>query len=333
MTTTTTRSCRSCQGTLDPFLDLGEIQLSGYLAPDEPARPTAPLTLAACSDCRLVQLLHTTPRELLFSHYWYRSGVNEVMRAELHDVVDDAVAAIDELERGDVVLDTGANDGTLLQRYRELQINPLSSGVLRVAYEPAANLQDELHKHADIVVADYFPNQFRSVQRLERKVKIITSIAMFYAVDDVHQFLAAISMLLHPDGVWVVQFQDLAGMMRARAFDNICHEHLVYYSVTSFARLLREYGLVVTRVQPRKINGGSVRLTVRHAHTYVPNHTVREALIKENWHQGWAGLETFAREVQDVKRQIRSVLHECVERGQIIDLYGASTKANTLLQV
>src|SRR5262245_32527408 len=144
MTATTSAStCRSCGAMLDPFLDLGDLQLTGYLAVEEPARPTAPLVLAACSDCHLVQLLHTTPREQLFTHYWYRSGVNEVMRAELLDVVDDAVHRVDLLP-GDLVLDTGANDGTLLAAYpaHETRLH-------RIAYEPAANLQEVLRPHAE----------------------------------------------------------------------------------------------------------------------------------------------------------------------------------------
>src|SRR5262245_26056125 len=110
--------CRACRNTLDPILDLGEIELTGFLGPDEEARPTAPLRLCACSACRLVQLDHTVPRDLLFTRYWYRSGVNEVMRAELESVVDEALSWVSLTPR-DVVLDLGANDGTLLHRYIE----------------------------------------------------------------------------------------------------------------------------------------------------------------------------------------------------------------------
>lgn len=321
-----TQVCRSCRGTLDPFLDLGYLQLSGYLAPGEEARPTAPLTLAACSDCRLVQLLHTTPRELLFHHYWYRSGVNEVMRAELADVVRDAVTRV-ELGPGDVVLDTGANDGTLLAAYASHQ-----PGLLRVAFEPAVNLQPTLRRHADLIVADYFPSQYTAIKQLEGRVKILTSIAMFYAVEDIARFLAAVASLLDDDGVWIVQLQDLASMVRMNAFDNICHEHLMYYSVQTFRQLLAPYDLVLTRVEERAINGGSVRLFVRHAH-YVPQPNVMDALLRETAWQTWASFEHFAQQVSVLRRHIYAAVAARVKQQQVVDLYGASTKANTLLQV
>src|SRR5262245_59466501 len=235
------RDCRGCHGTLDPILNLGDIQLTGYLAPDEPARPTAPLFLCACSECTLVQLAHTVPRDLLFTQYWYRSAVNETMQAELAGLVDQAVARVGGLRAGDLVLDIGANDGTLLSRYPTYEPQ-----VMRLAYEPAENLQPSVRQHADLVLPEYFPDQFRLIHTLGGQVRIITSIAMIYAVDDLAPFLTAVAALLAPDGVWIVQFQDLAGMLKMTAFDNIVHEHLCYFSLESFANLLGPYGLTLS---------------------------------------------------------------------------------------
>lgn len=320
-------TCRSCRATLDPILDLGALQLSGYLAPDEPDRPRWPLVLGVCSACQLVQLRHTAPREQLFRHYWYRSGVNEVMRAELHDIVDTACAMV-RLTRDDVVLDIGANDGTLLARYPEA----MSGRICRVAYEPAANLAALVRARAEVVLHGYFPDGYAQIQHLEHKVKIITAIAMVYAVEDLARFLAAIERLLHKDGVWIVQFQDLAEMLRATAFDNICHEHLTYLSLQSFSTLLTPYGLVVTYAERRAINGGSYRLFVQHAGRSVHPSVADLRMAEEGCHD-WAALERFAWRVGEVKRQIRAAIDTRRALGQVIDLYGASTKANTLLQV
>jgi hypothetical protein len=326
------RTCRACRGRLDTLYDLGDLHLSTFLLPHEAEPPKAPLILAACAECKLVQLGHTVPREQLFEHYWYLSGVNETMQAELADIVDDAVRKVGPFKLGDVVLDIGANDGTLLQRYRTLGLNPLSEGPIRVAYEPAKNLQHALHEHADVVISDYFPERYAEVQKTEGHVKIITSIAMVYAVDDLAPFLTAIAALLHPDGVWIVQFQDLAGMLRKTAFDNICHEHLCYFSLESFSALLPAYGLRVVDAEPRAINGGSVRLTVRHRQHPV-SARVAQWRERERGCQEWATLERFGWQIKEVVRQIRAAVDARRSRGQTVDLYGASTKANTLLQV
>lgn len=326
------RVCRSCSGSLEALVDLGSIHLSGFLAPGEADRPTAPLVLCACATCKLVQLQHTVERQALFSHYWYLSGINEVMQHELQDIVDQAVARVGPFAAGDAVLDIGANDGTLLDRYRHHHVFPLQ-GVVRLAYEPATNLQHALKLHADVVVPDYFPERYGAVIGFEGRVKVITSIAMVYAVDALAPFLTAIAALLHEDGVWVVQFQDLAQMLSQRAFDNICHEHLTYPSLESFRAWLPPYGLEVVDAERRAINGGSLRLTVMHQGRQPISPHVPQLLAAEAGCQAWDTLERFEGRVQETVRHIRAAVETVLERQQTIDLYGASTKANTLLQV
>jgi NDP-4-keto-2,6-dideoxyhexose 3-C-methyltransferase len=328
----TAKNCRSCGDRLDALVDLGELSLSGFLAPGEHDRERAPLILCACRSCKLVQLRHTVARDALFRRYWYRSGVNETMQRELRDVVDAACTMVGPFETGDAVLDIGANDGTLLERYRARTSSPPSRGVLRVAYEPAANLQDALHTHADVVVPDYFPEEYRAVKGLEGRCKIITSIAMVYTVDDLVPFLTAIAALLHDDGVWIVQFQDLAGMLRSCAFDNVCHEHLTYPSLQSFSELVAPYGLHVIDAETRAINGGSYRLAIAHR-GHAPSARVAQLRAAEAGCQDWQTLEAFDAQVRATVRQIRAALSAWKSAGLDVDLYGASTKANTLLQV
>src|SRR5204862_6355110 len=110
------RPCRACGNALDSILDLGRLRLSTFPALGDPPLPAAPLDLCACAACRLVQLRHTGDRAHLFAHeYWYRTGVNETMRAERADLVRTALPRIGGLWPGDVAVDVGANDGTLLQ--------------------------------------------------------------------------------------------------------------------------------------------------------------------------------------------------------------------------
>ena len=144
------RPCRACGNALDSILDLGRLRLSTFPALGDPPLPAAPLDLCACAACRLVQLRHTVDRAHLFAHeYWYRSGVNETMRAELEDLVRTALPRIGGLWPGDVAVDVGANDGTLLQA--------IPPEVIRIAVEPAANLHEALRPHCDLLDSTFFP--------------------------------------------------------------------------------------------------------------------------------------------------------------------------------
>lgn len=321
-------SCRSCGHACDPILRLGNLAISTFPTIASADLPRAPLDLLQCLHCGLVQLGHTVPAATLFrDQYWYRSGINETMVAELGDVVDHAFRYALVL-RGQVVMDVGANDGTLLSRYafhdRHLQ---------RVAVEPSQTFATELGAHAEVVVRSFFPDP-DLVAAFRGRVAILTSIACVYASDTPHDFCEAVRELLAPDGVWIVQFQDLAQMLGATAVDNLCHEHLCYYSLGSFGRIARQHGLEIVDAARRTINGGSLRLTLRHQQPLLRvSPSVGDLTKAEDGCEAWETLETFAWRVGQVTAQIQGAVEAAKARGWTIDLYGASTKGNTLLQV
>jgi NDP-4-keto-2,6-dideoxyhexose 3-C-methyltransferase len=323
------RDCRACGGRLDTILHLGNLHPSSFPWPGDPLPPAVPLVFCACADCRLVQLRYTVTPEAMFRQYWYRSGINEVMRAELADVVRAAVERVGPWKVSDLVVDVGANDGTLLAEYRK---HPATASVPRVAYEPAANLQEALAPHAEVRIADFFPGP---IEGRAGRVKILTSIACVYDLDDPGAFVQAVKTLLHPEGVWIVQFQDLDQMLKATAFDNICFEHLCYYSLASFERLIQPYGLAVVDAEVRTINAGSYRLYIQHDAVSAVRHIgglgrVEQLRAREAGCEDWQTLEIFAWRVGEARRQIQSAI--AATAPGTIDLYGASTKANTLLQ-
>jgi C-methyltransferase C-terminal domain/Putative zinc binding domain/Methyltransferase domain len=315
-------TCRSCGAPLDDLLSLGNLYVSTFLASGDPLPPTVPLDLMLCRGCDLVQLRHTTPPDLLFRQYWYLSAINEAMRAELADVVEKAVQIAGGWPA--IVMDVGANDGTLLAEYER----PDHPTPLRVAYEPAHNLYQTLRPHCQVLFPDYFPD---GISGLGVKAQIITSIAMFYDVDDPHTFVDGIREVLAPDGVWVVQFQDLWQMVDATAYDNLVHEHLVYYSLRSFDELIAPHGLAVVHAERRTINGGSLRLYVQHVGAREPDPTVA-ALRTTEAGLTYDKLQYFAWATRQHKAAIHALLTYLHDQGQIVDLYAASTKAQTLVQ-
>jgi NDP-4-keto-2,6-dideoxyhexose 3-C-methyltransferase len=338
MTTTTTpvtaRVCRACGDYLETILHLGHLHPSAFPALGEAPHPAAPLDFCRCKRCRLVQLRHTVDPDLMFKdQYWYRSSINEVMRAELADIVAGAIARVPAFTTKDLVVDIGANDGTLLAAYRT---HPPVHGVTRIAFEPARNLQAALAPHAEVRIPDYFPQGLGQLH-LQGRCKVISSIACVYDLDDPGAFAAAIADCLTPDGVWVVQFQDLAAMVNACAFDNICFEHLCYYSLHSFEQVIAPFGLEVVDAEIRAINGGSYRLWVQQAGGPLTTRagglsrllTVRR---KEAGCDDWDTLERFAWRVGEARRQIQAAVEAELTAGGVVDAYGASTKFNTLLQ-
>jgi NDP-4-keto-2,6-dideoxyhexose 3-C-methyltransferase len=323
--------CRSCGGDLIPTLSLGVIHLQDFprsagtlLHPGIP-----PMVLKRCAShaCGLVQLGHTIPPDWMFKTYWYRSGVNETMVAELRNVVESAQQHV-VLEKHDTVIDIGANDGTLLQQY------PPHLRLLTMAWEPAANLFEVLRPHVQILIPHYFSATRDEWTHAAAKAKVITACAMFYDLEDPHKFLEGITHALHPEGVFVIQQAYLPAMLRTTGFDNICHEHLAYHDLRSMEALLAPHGLEVIDVEYRAINGGSFRTWIKFAGKGTPTPSVEGTRKSEAvFFADRPGVfEIFSGKVRRVKEQLQGVLERYLQAGKVVDLLGASTKGNTLVQ-
>lgn len=327
-------TCRLCgRGGLAPLLSLGEQCAVAFLdSPDEPA-VRAPLELVFCDParggCALVQLRHTLDHDLLYRRYWYRSGISTTMVTALADVAA-AAERIAGLRPGHLVVDIGCNDGTLLRQYSV-------QGLDKVGFEPS-NLWT-LAADAGRIVHDYF----HAAPFLElagpRRAKAITSIAMFYDLEDPNAFVRDILACLAPDGVWIVQMNYLGLMIENATFDNISHEHLEYYSLAAMERLLARHGLEAMDAELNDVNGGSIRLYIRRAGAPVrPFDGAAERLAAIRARERELGLERadalagFARRIDRIRDRLREVLVAERRAGRRIYIYGASTRGLVVLQ-
>lgn len=326
-------TCRICHTPLDPLLSLGAQCLSDFPAsPDAHPYPAVPLQIARCTSplCGLVQLTTTTPREWLYQQYWYRSGVNEAMRAELRDVVRGGLQQLGHRTRV-TVADIGANDGTLLSHYPEECATLGIRHYSRIAWEPARNLYEACRPHAEVLFPEFF---HASAAEWHGQVDLLTSIAMFYDLDDPHAFVGDVANLLHQTGVWVIQQAYLPDMLDTLGYDNIVHEHLEYYHLQPLEALLSGHGLEVFHVEHRPINGGSFRTYVGWKGKHLIDPSVErmrkvEAPLRAAPKAVWGQFNTLV--VERIK-ELRAGLAYLAEQDKVVDVYGASTKGNTLLQ-
>ncbi|MCX6983472.1 MAG: class I SAM-dependent methyltransferase [Lentisphaerae bacterium] len=335
----TRTTCRVCDGELAYILSLGEHCVSDFPLPEEKDGIKAPLELVLCRRCHLLQLKHTVPAEAMYQNYWYRSGTNKTMRDALADIANKAEQLI-HLQTGDAVLDIGCNDGTLLSSYK-------TGDIYRIGFDPARNLVEFSRKVADKVVPDFFrAESFQADADLcSQRPKVVTSIAMFYDLEDPKQFVSDIKSVMHPNGLWIVQMSYLPLMLKTHELGNVCHEHLEYYALQPFEYLLNLYDMDVVDVELNDVNGGSLRAYVRNRTadktifgdlTYSSLAADRVRALEEQ--ENKMGLDEsqpykeFALWVERIKVDVVSFIKEQVAQGKRVYVYGASTKGNTLLQ-
>ena len=178
-----------------------------------------------------------------------------------------------------------------------------------------------------------------------RRPKIVTSIAMFYDLDDPNAFVRDIKRVLAQGGLWIVQMSYLPLMLKTNELGNICHEHLEYYSLHSFEYLLARHGFRIVDVEINNVNGGSLRAYIRNEDakddrfgdvTYRELAAERVQMLRDS--EKSLGLDMIApyREfsiwVQRIKQDVVGFIKNVVDEKKTVYVYGASTKGNTLLQ-
>ncbi len=322
----TIKACRVCQSPrLQEILSLGKQYVSDFVTLDG-ISPQAPLEAVRCLACGLVQLRHTFPRESLYHHYWYRSGISPTMRKALADLVLRS-CEIAKPGSDDLVVDVGCNDGTLLRSFN-------LPGLVLVGFEPAENLVPEARRGTHWIFNDFFSSKVFKQKFGERKARIITSVAMFYDLEDPNSFVADIYEILASDGIFVVQQNYLATMLEQNGFDNIGHEHLEYYSLGTMQALLEKHGLEVFEVETNNVNGGSFRTVICRKGLY----PVGKSVAQMKSHEARLGLdeqatyERFATNIGRIRSQLHEFIVEEVKSGKTVYAYGASNRGNTILQ-
>jgi SAM-dependent methyltransferase len=321
--------CRICDGELVDKFSLGNLYPSGFMKPGEQWPDKASLTLTECQECSLVQLRHTVPLDSMYKQYWYRSGLNASMKTDLQDIVE-SIERRTVLGAGDIVLDIGCNDGTLFDYYKA------GDSLVKIGYDPALNLAEEVSQRDIFFINDYFSADWILERFGYQSVKVITAIAMFYDLPDPNWFLQEIKKILAHDGIFVVQFTDLLSMLKLNAFDNICHEHLEYYSLDVLRWLMRKNGLRIFHVEYNKVNGGSIRAYIEHDNNLPNAASVLNAARAEYQYfkQFNNPLVAFGKRVAEIKEIVLHYLWNARNEGGITEIHtlAASTKGNTLLQ-
>ena len=330
-------TCRVCgSSSLKRVIDLGPQYLQGsFVKPGKemPSHRKIDCTLVRCNPeadenaCGLLQMEHSVPPEILYAAYWYRSGTNDTMRNHLKDIVDSVVNTVGT-DKHPSVLDIGCNDGTLLGYYPK--------NFIKYGCDPSDVAQEV--KEAT-VVQDIFPSEelFRLLEG--KKMDVITSIAMFYDLEDPVAFVKGIKRFLSSTGVWVFEMSYMPRMLELDSYDTICHEHLEFYSLAVLEKILAMGGMKVFKISFNDINGGSIRCYATHKENSKHDSKENNILLNEIRHKEFdLELDTdkpytsFQERIGKLKVELHDLLVKLKSEGKRVHIYGASTKGNTILQ-
>ncbi|MEV0155860.1 class I SAM-dependent methyltransferase [Micromonospora sp. NPDC050686] len=329
--------CRICGNKeLPSVLDLGSQAITSvFPRTREEVIPAVPLELVKCSEpagCGLVQLRHTTDPALMYgTGYGYRSGIAKFMVDHLGGKVD-LVRKMANPRSGDLVVDIGSNDATLLNAYPA--DGPEAPEL--VGIDPSGEKFLEFYPRRAQLIPELFSRQAFADRYGTRKAKVVTSLAMFYDLDSPTTFMQDVHDILADDGIWMIEQSYLPSMLETTGYDIICHEHLEYYSLRQIEWMAERAGLVVVKAEILPVWGGSLNVIL--AKRSAPYQVDEAGLARIRARESELGLDTmapyqeFADRVGRYRDQLRDFLATSRKEGKLTLGYGASTKGNVILQ-
>jgi SAM-dependent methyltransferase len=321
--------CRSCgHRPLDPVLSLGETPLANSLLSDDQLdgpEPRYPLDVVFCSSCALVQITVSIPPEEMFTEYAYFSSFADT-------VTENARALVERLVRdrglgaGDMAMEIASNDGYLLKHYQ-------AAGVQVLGIDPARNVAEVAIANGVPTRCEFFGREFAAELVNEGlRADVLHANNVLAHVPDVNGVISGIATVLNDGGVAVMESPYVREMVDRLEFDTIYHEHLFYYSLSSFDALLRRNGLVAIDVEQIPIHGGTLRVTGAKAGT--PVGAAVTDLLAEEAQLGMTTIDyyrDFAARVDALCDELRALLLGLQRDGKRIAAYGAAAKGATLL--
>lgn len=326
--------CRVCKSDLHTIIALGNQKLTGIFPEPGQEELQAPVTLAKCKnpECGLVQLKESVDPNLMYGmDYGYRTGLNKSMYNHITKVYDDSKKWVN-LKEGNVFLDIGSNDGSLVN-----YVYDNTHGVKCVGMDPTIKKFSQYYKDGTCPVPDFFSieNYYETCGKL--KANLITSFSMFYDLEDPVKFANHIRLALDRDGVWIFEQAYLGFMLNRVTIDTVLSEHLMYYDLQSIDFILKQVDLKIVDVELNDVNAGSIRVVATHRDSNLAeSDSVR--LIK-NYEKvmgfndpDFAIYNNFRFLCQNSKSNFVNFLIRASNREKIVAALGASTKFNCLLQ-
>jgi len=261
-------------------------------------------------------------------NYGYRSGLNSSMVNHLEKKIRHLENLV-KPQTNDLVIDIGSNDATSLKAYQ--------GDFDKIGIDPTGEKFSDFYTDKIKLIPDFFSHKIFDNKYPNKKAKIITSIAMFYDLEDPNSFVNDIFKCLEDNGIWHFEQSYMPSMLRTNAYDTICHEHLEFYSLTVVKNILEVNNLKIIDVQMNAINGGSfaVTATKNTCNEYEINNPIIEWLLNQETRMK---LDTpipyldFGKRIEQHREDLKLLIQKLNEEGKKVFGYGASTKGNVLLQ-
>ena len=323
--------CRICGNKdLNKLLSLGNQPLANSFLIDSELNKEEnkfPLEICFCSNCKLVQLTHVVSPDVLFKNYVYVSSTTNTFKIHFFEMAEKITKMLN-LNSESLAVDIGSNDGILLKGFKKF-------GVRTVGVEPASNIAMIANQDGVETINNFFNRDVVNKIISEKgHVDVVTATNVFAHVNDIHDLVGNIKLLLKENGIFVIEVPYLLDMLEKMTFDTIYHEHLSYFTITPLIEFFRKFDMEIFKIEKVDTHGGSLQVFVKNKSANLDyDGSVNNFLNEENkiGVENFKLYEDFSKKVFEVKTRLVTFLKQIKQEGKSIVAYGAPAKGNTLL--
>ena len=323
--------CQVCNSS-----ELESILFLGYIPPVNQMRPVGirpgeqpsyPAELLFCQRCKLVQIGCIVDPGVLFPpDYPYTSGTTQILHDNFEEMVHDCNTNVERMKESDLIIDIGSNDGTLLSKWKNAGYN-----VYGIEPSDKAQLAND---HAIPTMQAFF-NRSTALEVRDKVglAKVITATNVFAHIENIHDIVESILLLIREDGIFISESHYLMGLIETVQYDTIYHEHLRYYSLHSLKYLLDMHGLEIIYAKKIPTHGGSIRVYASRKGKFPVQDCIKDILEDEisRGVETSEALKIFARNVVLTKLKLYALLKNIKEDGGHVYGVGAPSRASTLI--
>lgn len=327
------KKCRICGSkNLIDVIDLGEQPIpNGFLRKEvlDKKESTYPLAVCFCNNCSLMQLKNLVNPEVMFKNYLYIPSASKT-RVDYFKTMVEEVIEIGEMKQGELVIDIGSNDGSLLICFRNL-------GMKILGIDPAENLVTVAALNGVYTIPGYFDSKLaRKVAKKYGRAKAITATNVIAHIPNLHEVIKGGEILLEEEGIFVMHFPYSLDLLKNNLFDTIYHEHLSYFSVKSLLYLAKKSNLEIFDIHKSDLDGGSLRVFWKKNNNkkIKINQSNLNKILKEEERFGLHSIrayQEFAKRVENLRKDTLQELKKLKKSNKKIVGYAAAAKANVLL--
>lgn len=320
------KKCRVCESSnLEEIIDFGKQPwCNDFLNYDQLGKEKFyPLVLVLCNECKVSQLNYTVKKEIMFSDHTYLSGVTKSLSAHFENLRNEIVKKFDIREKKKI-LDLGSNDGTFLKHFKNI-------GWKVLGVEPSKAICQIANENGIETLNKFF--NFQTSQEINEKFDFINASGVFFHLEELHSFTKGVENLLNKDGVFIIQFLYMESIINNTAFDQIYHEHLLYYNLLTLNKLLLKHNLEIFDAHLHEIHGGQMTAYVSRVSGRKKTKKFQELLSKEikNNANEMSRYLFFKDNIQKLRLKNIKYVNEALKNEKKIFGLGAPAKGNTLL--